>query len=291
MMLSIISVNWNTKDLILKCIDSVLQYSPRFAFEMIVVDNASSDGSAMALSQQSEFSGQVKVIKSETNLGFGKACNLAYANSSGEYVLFLNPDAAVQTGTLENLVNYLSEHADVGIVGPKILNPDGSPQASVRRFPDLWSSLLIFMGLHRIIRPKNYYRDDFDYQKEAEVDQVMGAALLTKRSVIERLGLFDEHFWIWYEEVDFCKRVKAAGHKVVYYPGALITHHIGRSFAQVSMYERKKMLARSLLYYFRKNGSAFEVAIIALFIPVILSLTAVLELLQKLLGFKTSLQT
>jgi|SRR3989344_1756818 len=263
MKLSILIVNWNTRELVIKCVDSILSAAPAFEFEIIVVDNASRDGSASALREKFGNEKRVKIVSADQNLGFARGVNLAYKNSAGEFILLLNPDTEAKTGSLAELVNYLQAHPDAEIVGGKILNPDGTVQPSVRRFPDLWSSFLVFTGLQYVIRPRKYLMDGFDYAKESEVDQVMGAVLLTRRSTIEKLGFLDENFWLWYEEVDFCYRVKHEGGpdaavgagKVVYYPEAVFVHHGGKSFAQLPVWKRKLILARSLAYYFKKRWS------------------------------------
>ena len=270
MRLSILIVNWNTKELVRKCLNSVLENPPAGDFEAVVVDNNSSDGSKEILQKEFGSEKQVKLIFSDKNLGFAAGNNLAYKYSSGDYILLLNPDTEVGAGALGELVNYLDGKPDVGIAGPKLLNPDGSLQPSVRRFPDLWSSMLVFSGLHRIFRPKRYLMDGFDCAREQEVDQVMGAALMTRRKIVERVGLFDEKFFLWYEEVDFCKRVKRVSYKVMYYPEVEITHHTAQSFSQLQLWDRKKTAARSLLYYFRKNGNAPEVVLLYLMMPPVL---------------------
>ncbi len=278
MKLSILIVNWNTRELVLRCIDSIQKNAPNFDFEIIVVDNNSADGSFEALQKTYGTSPRIKIFKSTANLGFAKGNNLAYKNSSGDYILMLNPDTEVRPQALQTLANYLKAHADVGIVGPKIVNPDGSVQPSVRRFPGIWSSVLVFSGLHRFLRPKKYLMADFDYEEIQEVEQVMGAALLTKRDIIEKLGFLDEKFWLWYEEVDFCRRVKNAGYRVIFYPGAVVMHKGGESFAQFNIYARKKTLARSLIYYFEKNGKWWEVLALRVIMPLVLTMAWILDL-------------
>ncbi|MDP3741472.1 MAG: glycosyltransferase family 2 protein [bacterium] len=250
MKLSILIVNWNTKELVIKCLRSIFRQEPIFDFEVIVVDNNSWDGSGEALEGLFGGKSNVKIIKATDNLGFARGNNLAYKNSSGEFVLLLNPDTEIKHQALQRMVDFLESSPDVGILGPKIINSDGTIQPSVRRFPDIWSSLLIFSFLHKIFKPKKYLMAGFDYEKISEVDQVMGAALLTRRRITLKLGFLDEKFWLWYEEVDFCKRVKTAGHKIVFYPEAIVMHRGGESFSQFDLYKRKKTLAHSLIYYF-----------------------------------------
>src|SRR3990167_624571 len=270
MRLSILIVNWNTRDLMIHCVNSILRYAPPFPHEVIVVDNNSSDGSADTLINLYNHNKNIRVIESIRNLGFAKGNNLAYKNSAGEYIFLLNPDAEVTEGALEALVNFMDAYPDVGIVGPKLLNPDGSLQPSVRRFPTLRSAIAVFSGLHRFLKLDKYLMSKFDYTKQGEVDQVMGAALLTRRKITETLGFLDEKFWLWYEEVDFCKRVKDHGHKVMYFPGAAVIHHKGAGFSQMPVYLRKKTVAQSLIYYFKKNGHFWDVWIISIALPAIL---------------------
>src|SRR3989344_3966426 len=228
MRLSILIVNWNTRDLMIHCVNSILRYAPPFPHEVIVVDNNSSDGSADTLINLYNHNKNIRVIESIRNLGFAKGNNLAYKNSAGEYIFLLNPDAEVTEGALEALVNFMDAYPDVGIVGPKLLNPDGSLQPSVRRFPTLRSAIAVFSGLHRFLKLDKYLMSKFDYTKQGEVDQVM------------------------------------------YFPGAAVIHHKGAGFSQMPVYLRKKTVAQSLIYYFKKNGHFWDVWIISIALPAIL---------------------
>src|SRR3989344_2972105 len=287
MTLSILIVSWNTRDMLVKCLNSIVKNEPSFEYEIIVVDNGSRDGTVETVTSFFGHNKRIRVIPSLKNLGFARANNLAYENSAGEYILMLNPDTEVQDDALQTLVDYLAGHPGVGIVGPKLVNPDGSLQESVRRFPDVWSSLLVFSGLHRFIRPRRYLMDGFDYGQTAGVDQVMGAALLTRRKIIQELGFLDPKFYLWYEEVDFCRRVKSRGYEIKYYPKAVVMHARAQSFSQLDVYERKKIVARSLLYYFRKNGGAVDVALIEVLMPAVLVLARLAKLLQRVFKLST----
>ena len=281
MKLSILIVNWNTRDLVVACVNSILKNEPVFSYEVIIVDNRSDDGSADAFKMQFGSDNRIKVIAAEKNLGFAAGNNLAYRNSTGEFILLLNPDTEVREGALRKMVEFVERNPQIGILGPKIINPDGSVQPSVRGLPDVWSSLVVFSGLHRFLRPRHYLMDDFDYNQMSEVPQVMGAALLTRREVIEKAGgLFDEQFFLWYEEVDFCRRSAAVGFKVVYFPEAQVVHRQAQSFSQMSVFARKKAAADSLRYYFQKNGSAGEVILINLVLPVVLFFAKMFDLLE-----------
>lgn len=286
MKLSILIVNWNTRDLAAKCINSILKHAPHFDFEIVIVDNASSDGSADTLVNLFGHNKHIRVIQSLRNLGFARANNLAFENSHGEFILMLNPDTEVRENALTLMVEYVEAHPGVGILGPKLLNPDGTIQHSVRRFPGIWSSVLVFSGLYRILRPQKYLMDDFSFEATADVDQVMGAALLTRRSIISDLGFLDDKFWLWYEEVDFCKRVKNAGYSVKFYPKAVVMHHGGEAFVQMPVYERKKTVAKSLIYYFKKHGHFWDIWLITILLPTILFVAKFLDFFRRTLGIK-----
>lgn len=288
MRLSILIVNWNTRDQAVKCVNSILRYPPNFDYEVLVVDNHSRDGSADALVNLFGHQKRIRVIESLRNLGFAKGNNLAYQKSFGEYILLLNSDTEVREESLKKIVDYIHFHPEVGVLGPRLLYPDGTVQKSVRRFPGIFSSMVVLAGLHRFITPRAYLMADFNYDQIAEVDQVMGAALLTRRFIIEKLGyLFDERFYLWFEEVDFCRRVKDLGYKIVYYPKAEVVHAGAQSFSQMDVFERKRIAARSLLYYFSKHGNLFEVYLIHIVLPMILFAAKTLDYLQKVFHFRT----
>jgi len=251
--LSIVIVSWNVKEDLARCLGSIEQYPCSRRFEVIVVDNASEDGSAEMVRR--DF-GQVKLIQNGENRGFAAANNLGIKQSQGRYVLLLNPDTSVHAGALDTLVGFLDENQDVGICGPRLLNEDGSTQPSVRRFPTLPGILHCFTIFRFIPVFRWHYRRwmmrDFKYDRQRDVDQVMGAALLVRRSVLDELGGMDEAFFMYYEEVDLCYRAKQAGWRIVFLPEAVITHTGGRSTGQIPV-KRRIMTLRSVLTFLRKH--------------------------------------
>jgi GT2 family glycosyltransferase len=252
---SIIIASWKTRELLRKCLQTVLT-SAGVVFEIIVVDNASGDGTVEIL--ESEFAGQVKLIKNDQNLGFAKANNQGLKEASGEYILFLNSDTEIKPDTLSKSLAFMRTNSDCGVLGPKMLYPDGSPQSSVRRFPTVWPILLMLLKIPKF-RPHlksidNYLAVDFDYSKQQAVDQVMGAFMMMPKRLVDQLNGFDERFFIWFEEVDLCLRVKRAGYQVVYNPEVEIIHHGGKSFAQQSLINNQSRFFKSALSYFLKNG-------------------------------------
>lgn len=290
--LSIVIVSWNTKNLLKKCLESIFARTKTLGFEVIVVDNNSTDGTREQIANSKW---PIAFVENEKNLGFAKANNQGIEKSKGEFILLLNPDTEIKNGALEKMVQLMRERPDCGVAGCKILNPDGSLQPSVRRFPDFLSSTLISLNFHSHCHSHchshrfnlfaravdRYLARDFDYSKNQEADQVMGAFFMTRREVIEKIGNLDEKFFIWFEEVDFCKRAKEAGFKVMYTPEAEIIHHGAASFSQAFTYEKQKIFSRSLIYYFKKHRQYGAYFLSLLFHPLRLVLGLGISFFQK----------
>jgi len=253
MKLSIIIVNWNVRENIINCLESIKENPPREEFETIVVDNGSNDGSISAIKDNFP---DVTIIANSDNRGFAAANNQGINKSQGQYILMLNPDTIVHPGSLDKLINFMQENKDIGICGPRILNDDGTIQASVRHLPTFRAALYrntIFRALG--VFRKNYQRyvmADFRYDRQMDVDHVKGAAMMTRRAAMEKVGGMDEKFFMCYEEFDFCLRVKQAGWRVVFTPEISITHFGARSASQIPI-ELRAMSIESMLKYFRKH--------------------------------------
>ena len=253
MTFSFVIVNWNVRELLEKCLLSIEKFSSHFNFEIIVVDNASMDGSVAMMRERFP---QINLIANTKNLGFAAGVNQCIKQARGEYIVLLNPDVEVMESTLESLLEEFKKCADSGIVGGKIKNEDGSIQPSVRAFPDVLSQVLISLKLKHIFNLRaigRYLAQNFDYEKRREVDQVMGAFFAIRRKVIEQIGMMDERFFLWFEEVDFCKRAKDAGWKVIYTPKSEVLHLGGKSFGQISSTARQRIFNKSLRYYMLKH--------------------------------------
>ena len=236
MKVSVVIVNWNVKELLRQCLASVQAEAtelPPDAVEILVVDNASSDGSQAMLRE--EFP-DVRLLANAENRGFSAACNQAIAQSSGEAILLLNPDAALMPGALTSLIDHLEHHAQVAAVGPRLLNPDGSIQSSRRRFPSLTTAFLestiIQSYFPHLSHLRRYYCQDITEDREQEVDWLTGACLLLRRRSWEEVGPFDQRFFLYFEELDWCLRAKKAGWRIAYLPHAEAVHHGGQSSAQ-----------------------------------------------------------
>ncbi len=249
--LSVIIVNWNVRDLLRRCLHSILASLPACQLEIIVVDNGSTDGSPEMV--RTEFP-QVHLMANPDNRGFTAANNQGLAVARGRYVLLLNPDTEVVGDALETLVAFADAHPDVGVVGPQLLNPDGTVQSSRRRFPTLATALLESTWLQPYAPRRllaRYYVLDRPDDEVQDVDWVTGAALMARREAVEQVGPLDEGFFMYSEELDWCRRFRAAGWRVIYLPTARIIHHEGKSSEQV-LPARHIHFQTSKIRYFRK---------------------------------------
>lgn len=262
--LSVIIVSYNTRDLLLKCLDSVLQSLQHSAarepllrrgYEVIVVDNGSADNSARAVAH---YFPDVLLIVNEGNRGFAAANNQAIQESTGRYLLFLNPDTEVVGDAIATLLRFLERAPGAGVVTAKLLNADGSFQHSAFRFPTLWMTFLDFFPLSPRLLDSHlngrYPRRA--YYRPFLIDHPLGACMLVRRAVVERTGGFSEDYFMYGEEVDWCIRIKQDGWLVYCQPQAEVVHYGGQSTAQTPdrMYVE---LHRSRLRLFRRHYSPF----------------------------------
>lgn len=236
-MLSIIIVNYNQKNLTKICVEGILKLRPKIDYEIIVVDNASTDQSQETIKQLSKSVNiPFKFILNKKNLGLAKACNLGIKEAKGKYILILNPDIVVLENSIEKLYQFMEENPLVGVCGPKLLNPDKSIQTSYFRFPQWYIPLLrrTFLGKFSWAKKRltEYMMTDFDHQKDQEVDWLLGACLMIRKKALEEVGLFDERFFLYFEDVDLCRSMKKAGWKVYYYSGAEMVHYYQRTSAE-----------------------------------------------------------
>jgi hypothetical protein len=280
--LSIIIVSWNSEKDISACLSSIEKAKQNLNAEVFVVDNSSSDGTVGIV--ESNFHG-VNMIKNSNNAGFAKANNQAISISKGEYVLILNPDTILNENSLTDSIEYMKQNSEIGVLGCAIHNPDGSQQFSVRKFPTLVSQILVLCKLHNFFPNlwpiKKYFALNFDYTKDQVVDQVMGAFMLISRSCLNKVGLLDENFWIWFEDVDYCKRVKNAGLQVVYSPKMSIIHNQSQSFARLFAVKEQKIFNKSLLYYMKKHNGNLAYIILHIYIPISIALSAFVGIFEN----------
>lgn len=287
--LSVVILSWNVRDLLRQCLDSVINSPHPTATEIIVVDNASNDGSAELV--RAEFP-QVKLIVNTVNRGYTGGNNDGIAAATGRYVLILNPDTRVVGHALSTLVEYADAHPDVGVVGPQLLNLDGSVQSSRRRFPTLMTGLfestwLQSLAPRRVLR--DYYLQDRPDDVIQEVDWVTGACLLVRREAIQQVGGLDEGFFMYSEELDWCRRIKQAGWKIVYLPQAQVIHYVGQSSDQVAA-QRHIYFQTSKVRYFRKHHGALAASMLRTALLAMYLGQLVMEAAKGLVGHKRELR-
>lgn len=266
--LSIIIVSWNVRELLDKCLRSIDQHRGDLDLEVVVVDNNSNDGSRALLEDLRFKIKDLRVILKKENLGFARGNNEGLKHAIGEYILFLNPDTEIVGDSLQTMVAFLDDHPEVGAIGPKLLNSDNSLQVSVRAFPTLFSQLWVLLKLHNFIPLKHYFQLGFDYSKEQDVDQIMGAALLVRSHILKNVGMFDGGYWRIYEEVDLCYRIKQAGNRIRYVPSAQIIHHRGQSFSKTRLFRKQLDFNQGMRRFFYKHKPRWQYVTLLLFQPV-----------------------
>lgn len=259
-MLSVLIVNWNTKDLLLACLESLFRFPPEEPMEVIVVDNASTDGSAEAVGSLYGGRAGFLLVSEASNYGYAMGNNDAFENARGEWLLTLNPDTEVFEGTLQRAVDTLKRRQRDGALGARQIAPDGSTQRSVRGFPSLLGIAGALIGLDRAFPNSpfgSYTLPNFDYESGGPAPQPMGTFLLFRREALAQIGdpecPFDEGFPIFFNEVDLLYRLKKAGWGCAYDPQVRILHHGGESTKQV----KPKMVwesHRSLIRYLKKHA-------------------------------------
>jgi GT2 family glycosyltransferase len=252
---SLVIVNWNTKDLVLKCIKSAFETREAFSQEIIVVDNASSDGSAEAIERDYP---EVIVIRNEENYGFARANNIGIARSKGRYICLVNSDVQVLGRTIGYLIDYMDQNPRVGIAGPKILWPDLTLQDSCRKFPTLWTKLCETVALNRLVPNSIVFSGEhmqsFAHDRIMKVDSLAGCFMMIRKTALKEVGLFDEEYFIYSEETDLCKRFSADGWDIEFLPEVCVVHHHAASTAKDPV-RFAIMQQRSLLKYWTKHHS------------------------------------
>lgn len=295
--LSIIIVSWNISDLLESCLQSII-YGPVGVgletgvmpnVEIIVVDSASHDSTVTMLGEQFPL---VKVLPQTENLGFTRCNNIGLQTAQGRYLMLLNPDTEIIGSALPKMIHYLESNPDVGIVGPHTLNSDGTTQSTRRRFPTVPLAFFESTWL-QAYAPKAmldyYYVNDAPEDATLDVDWVQGSALMARREVYAQIGGLDEGYVMFSEELDWCKRAKSAGWRVVYLGTAKIIHHGGKSTDQV-VANRHIYFQQSKLRYFGKYHGQFIAGVLRSYLLVLYLCQIGLEALKAAFGNKRTMR-
>ncbi|MCY6484520.1 glycosyltransferase family 2 protein [Clostridium aestuarii] len=286
--LSIIIVNYNTKELLKQTIQSVIDNTQNISYEIIVVDNASVDGSCDMVNKDYP---QVKVIKNTDNLGFPKANNKGIKIASGRYVMLLNSDTYVLENCLESCINYMDKYEDIGALGCKLVLANGElDHACKRGFPTPEASLYYLLKLDKLfpeVKKFGQYKMSYVFEDEiSEVDSLTGAFMIVKREVIKKIGVLDETFFMYGEDIDWCYRIKEAGYKVMYYPEVRTIHYKGQS----SKKKRLKTIYefhRAMYIFYNKHYYKKYNFLVTLFVYIGITLRLMLALLVNIFKRKT----
>lgn len=271
--ISIIIVNWNTVDLLKRCLDSL-----KLDAEIIIVDNGSTDGSQKMIKgykiQNTKY--DIQLIENQANLGFAKGNNIGIGQAKGEYIMLLNSDTVVKEGAIEKLVNFLEENKDISIVGPRLLNQDGTRQASCGFFPDL---KVVFLMLFK----EHFGGSDsvrFSPAESQTVDWLMGAAFVARREVFDKTGGLDEDIFMYMEEVEWFYRTKKQRFKTYFFKEAEIIH-LGRGSSTSGKKEPILNIYKGLLHFFKKHRSKTEIIMLKLMLKLKALLTLIIGYIKK----------
>lgn len=229
MKLSIVTVNYNHKYFPKLSVEALEKSVTNFPFEIVYVDNASTDPISVGFLEKASEGGRIKLVKSPRNVGFAGGNNLGAANAMGEYIFILNPDTTVKPDTLQIMVDYLEAHPDIGMLGPQLVYPDGAIQESCRRDMGFFDLVIkrTFLRYLPIFKKRlaRYLMQDVSHDQTRDVELITGAAMMMPRRIFDEVGGFDDRYFLFMEDFDLCKKVRAAGYRIVYLPRAPIDHY------------------------------------------------------------------
>jgi GT2 family glycosyltransferase len=252
---SVVIVVWNAKKYVVECLESLREHCDRVCSEVIVVDNASTDGTPELIA---EMFPEFKLMRNPENLGFAKANNIGIAQSSGDYICLVNSDVKFLDDCISPMVQYLSDHPGVGMLGPKMLAANGEVRRSTMRFPTVWNNFCRAIGLDSLFKKSRSFggllMSDFDHRTTAPVEVLNGWFLVVRRSAVERVGLLDPQFFMYGEDVDWCYRFRRAGEAVVFFGEAGAIHYGGASSSNAPLRFYLE-LYRATWQYWRKHHS------------------------------------
>jgi len=256
---SVIVVSWNAKENLRDCLNSLMDSTVEYAQEIIAVDNGSRDGSPEMI--EKEFP-HVKLIKNRNNLGFARANNIGIQASKGRYVCLVNSDVIVLEDCIKNLMSFMDEHPTTGMVGPRILNPDRTLQPSCRHFPTIWNNLCQALTLNHLFPKSRFFSAPFmnywNHDSVRSIDALSGCFWMVRRKSLNKVGLLDEDFFIYGEDIDWCTRFHQAGWDIVFYPMDKAIHIGGASSNNAPIKFYLEMQKAGLQYWIKHHGRIGE---------------------------------
>ena len=279
--LSIIVVTYKEGlDILKDCFDSVLK-SENVNFELIISDNGASDATRGLLGSYDNST----YLRNKNNLGFSAAVNRGISIARGRYILLLNPDTRFSSDVLAKMITHLDDDATVGIASCVIEYPDKSLQASIRRFPQLTDQLFVMFKIPHFIKQNKiidrYMMRDTDPHRTQDVNSIMGAFMFIRREVIEQIGYLDERYFIWFEEVDYCKMVHDKGWKIRHYADVQVMHYKGHMFDKIGTVQKQKWIRQSMRKYMRKHEGQFPWFVLWFLSPLFIALGYLAAFIKK----------
>jgi hypothetical protein len=263
--ISIVIVSWNTKAMLLNCLHSIFEANGRCVLQVIVVDNGSSDGSPEAV--QNQFP-DVDLIQAKENLGFAKANNIGIKLANGRHICLINSDVVVSSGCLDHMSAYMDAHNSVGMVAPKILNSDLTLQLSCREFPSLWNSFCRALALDSMFPNLQFFSGSlmqfWPHDKSRSVDVVSGCFWMLRKEAVADVGPLEEQFFMYSEDVDYCKRYWKKGWEIVYLPEVDSIHHGGASSSLHPVRFQIEGLKARLQYWRKHHGRLAQAAFVGI---------------------------
>lgn len=285
--LSILIPNWNTKENLRNCLESIRKNTGDISYEIVVVDNNSSDGSAGMVSN--EFP-ETRLIENDSNLGFSKAVNQAIKASVGAWLLLLNSDIVVCAGSIALMLNRMKKDKTIDLLACQLLNPDGSVQYFCRRFPTISTAFFENTFFQRLFPNsgilRNFYMKEWRHDDFREVDQPPGCCWLLRRSVIDTIGLFDEKMFLFFSDVDFCLRMRKKGLRIYFTPEATLVHEQGVSIKKLVSYDSHAQFIwhTNRFYYYRKHFGILSVFLIKIVLAIDFTLRVIESFIYVLAG-------
>lgn len=263
MNLTIIIVSWNAKEYLFKCLRSITQTVASKHFDIIVVDNASSDGSPQMVIEQYP---QVKLVRNSINLGFAGANNMGIRASKGKYLALINSDVEIMDACLDNLYKYMETHPDIGMLGPQILDSKGAIQRSCMGFPTLWNTFCRALTLDTMFPKIKLFGGNlmtyWPHNTVKDVDVINGCFWMVRRDALNQVGMLDERFFMYAEDKDWCKRFNSAGWRVVYYPEAKAKHYGGASSSNSPIRFYLEMYRANMQYWKKHYSCAAQIGFV-----------------------------
>ena len=254
--ISVVIVSWNSKEIVRQCLEAVCNHRSKYRYEIILVDNASTDGTPDMVEEQFP---RVRLIRNSDNLGFSKANNIGIREGKGRYICLMNSDIVLREHCFDLMLDYEDRHPDIGILAPKLLYPDLSIQDSCQSFPTLWNNLCEAFALNKMFPRSSFFSGRhwiyFAHDRICEAPVIPAAFWMVRRAAFDSMGLLDEQFFIYCEDMDLCKRFWKGGWRVVFYPEAEAIHYHGGSSSNLPARFHLEQQRTALQYWRKHHGS------------------------------------